>query len=126
MDTLFFLLAASELNASVENIPSFTSIFDMALKFGLGVAVLLFWVFYLLKDIKDYKEKERLHAKELLDLSKENIATMGSLTKVVEAIAPAIAASSQENKHNLELAINQLREHIANQCTLIERALKKP
>lgn len=123
---LFFLLTAPDLNASVENIPSFTSIFDMTLKFGLGVAVLLFWVFYLLKDIKDYKEKERLHAKELLDLSKENIATMGSLTKVVEAVAPAIAASSQENKHNLELAINQLREHIANQCSLLERALKKP
>jgi len=126
MDTLFFFLATPELSASVDNIPSFGSIFDMALKFGLGVAVLLFWVFYLLKDIKDYKEKERLHAKELLELSKENIATMGSLTKVVEAIAPAIAASSQENKHNLELTINQLREHIANQCSLLERALKKP
>lgn len=123
--SFFLFLAAPDLTASLDSVPSFGSIFDMALKFGLGVAVLLFWVFYLLRDIKDYKEKERLHAKELLDLSKENIATMGSLTKVVEAVAPAIAASSQDNKHNLELAINQLREHIANQCSLLERALKK-
>lgn len=124
MDFIPILLTAVEPLSTSES-TSFVPIVDMAVKFGLGVAVLFVWVFYLLKDIKDYKEKERAYAKELLDLSKENIATMGSLTKVVEAVAPAIAASSQENKHNLEIAINQLREHIANQCTLLERALKK-
>lgn len=121
METFLFLAAET-----LPNQPSFMPIVDWGVKFGLGVSVLFVWVFYLLKDIKDYKERERIHSKELLDLSKENIATMGSLTKVVEAIAPAIAASTQDNKHNLELAINQLREHIANQCNLLERALKKP
>ncbi len=121
METFLFLAADS---LPVE--PSLMPILDWGLKFGLGVSVLLVWVFFLLRDIKEYRERERAHSKELLDLSKENIATMGSLTKVVEAIAPAIAASSQDNKHNLELAINQLREHIANQCSLLERALKKP
>jgi uncharacterized membrane protein YraQ (UPF0718 family) len=101
------------------------TLFEIANTFGLGVAVLGGWIFFLLKDIKDYKEKERLHSKELLELSKENIATMHSLTQVVEAIAPAITASSNEAKRELEASVNKIKEHINTQCSLMEKILRK-
>lgn len=101
------------------------TLIEVAQTFGVGVAALCGWIYYLLKEIKDYKEKERIYSKELLDLSKENILTMRSLTQVVEAIAPAITASSNESKKDIEASVNRIKEHINNQCAFIERAIKK-
>jgi uncharacterized protein (DUF2344 family) len=101
------------------------TLIELANTFGLGVAAMCGWIYFLLKEVKDYKEKERNYAKELLDLSKENIATMHSLTQVVEAIAPAITVSSNDNKNNLETSVLRIKEHINNQCSILEKILNK-
>jgi hypothetical protein len=106
-----------------EAIPAHPDFIELAKTFGVGIATMAGWIYFLLKDLRDYKEKERVYSKELLDLSKENISTITSLTQVVEAIAPAITASSIENKAQLELAISRLKDHVTNQCAIIERAL---
>ena len=106
-----------------EVIPPEPNLVELAKTFGVGIATMVGWIYFLIKDIKDYKEKERIYSRELLDLSKENISTITSLTQVVEAIAPAITAGSIENKAQLELAISRLKDHVTNQCAIIERAL---
>lgn len=116
--------AVDTLNQTQSASPDFSQIWNIASTFGLGVAVLIMWLYSLLKDIKDYKERSKEHSKELLELSKENISTMKSLTQVVEAIAPAISASSLDNRKEIELAIRDLKEHINNQCLAIERIVK--
>jgi|NOAtaT_6_FD_contig_21_5837699_length_384_multi_4_in_0_out_0_1 uncharacterized protein (DUF2344 family) len=102
-----------------------SSLIEVANTFGLGVAAMCGWIYFLLREIKDYKEKERNYAKELLDLSKENIATMHSLTQVVEAVAPAITVSSNDNRNNLESSVLRIKEHINNQCSILEKMLNK-
>jgi hypothetical protein len=105
--------------------PNPNTLIELANTFGLGVAAMCGWIYFLIKEIRDYKEKERNYAKELLDLSKENIATMYSLTQVVEAIAPAITVSSNDNKNNLESSVLRIKEHINNQCSILEKILNK-
>jgi hypothetical protein len=101
------------------------TLLEIAKTFGVGIAALSGWIFFLLRDIKDYKEKERIYAKELLDLSKENIATMQSLTQVVEALAPAISHSSHETHKDIEQSVTRIKEHITNQYSLIEKIISK-
>jgi hypothetical protein len=105
--------------------PNPNTLIELANTFGLGVAAMCGWIYFLIKEIRDYKEKERNYTKELLDLSKENIATMHSLTQVVEAIAPAITVSSNDNKNNLESSVLRIKEHINNQCSILEKILNK-
>ena len=98
---------------------------EFAKTFGLGIAVLLFWLFSLLKECADYKLKERKHADDLLDITKENLETMSSITNLIQAIAPAIASSSIENRKQIDVAIDRLKEHVSNQTEILKIAMSR-
>lgn len=99
------------------------NVLEFAKTFGLGIAVLLFWLFSLLKDIAEYKIREKKQAEDLLEIIKENIETMTSMTNLIEAIAPALSASTQENRHQIDAGVERLKEHITASTEILKTAI---
>ena len=100
------------------------NLLDFAKAFGLGLSVLVLWIWWLLQQVKDYQEREKEYNAALLQLSKENIATMTSLTQVIQAIPLAVTAGSNENRQSLERSIQSLKEHITAQTTLLTTVIE--
>ena len=102
--------------------------------YGPELSVLLVWIFVLIKSNSELSQelkqertlKEQLiieNARELLELSKENIETMSSLTRLVESLAPAISDVSGKMQHDFEIAVSDIKEHITNNSRTIERII---
>lgn len=107
--------------------PSYLSlnVLEFAKTFGLGIAVLLFWLYFLLKEIADYKLKERKYVEDLLYITRDNIETMSSITNIIQAIAPAISNSSVETRKQVDVAIVSLKDHITNQTEILKIAVSR-
>lgn len=98
---------------------------------GLGVSVLFFWLWHEISQRKEIQKQQALerkeaaeagakHAKDLLDISKENISTIGSLVSLVETIAPAVASSSQQIRGDIERSIIHFKDHVSSTCKNLE------
>ena len=115
--------------------PSVINQIFVALKtYGPEVSILIIWIFVLIKHnaelTKEVKAERALreqlmkdNARELLELSKENIETMGSITRLVESLAPAISDVSGKIQHDFEIAVSDIKEHITNNSRTIERII---
>lgn len=115
--------------------PSVINQIFIALKtYGPEVSILIIWIVVLIKHnaelTKEVKAERTLreqlmrdNAKELLELSKENIETMSSITRLVESLAPAISDVSGKIQHDFEIAVSDIKEHITNNSRTIERII---
>lgn len=115
--------------------PSVINQIFVALKtYGPEVSILIIWIVVLIKHnaelTKEAKAERTLreqlmrdNAKELLELSKENIETMSSITRLVESLAPAISDVSGKIQHDFEIAVSDIKEHITNNSRTIERII---
>ena len=102
--------------------------------YGPEVSILFIWIAVLIKhnnDLsKEIKSERALreqslkeHSRELLELSKENIATIGSITRLVESLAPAISDVSGKIQHDFEISVSEIKAHISSNCRTLERVI---
>jgi hypothetical protein len=47
-----------------EAMPTDPNFIELAKTFGVGIATMVGWIYFLIKDIRDYKEKERPRSEE--------------------------------------------------------------
>jgi gas vesicle protein len=119
---------------SLESPAIINELFSIIKTYGPELSILFVWIFILIRSNselnKDLKQERALreqlmrdNARELLELSKENIETMGSITRLVESLAPAISDVSGKIQHDFEIAVSDIKEHITNNSRTIERII---
>lgn len=111
-----------------------SEIFSTIKTYGPEVSILMAWIIVLIRNnselSKELKAERSLreqlmkeNSSELLELSKENIETMGAITRLVESLAPAISDVSGKIQHDFEIAVSDIKEHITNNSRTIERII---
>lgn len=93
--------------------------------FGLGVAVMAVGLYWMAGRLKESRDREDKLQENMLGLTRESLTTVTNLTKVVEAITPALSANSRETKTQLDGITSNLKEHISNHFELLAQLLRK-
>lgn len=97
---------------------------SFAEKFGLTALLvaavgLVSWT--LIRDLrKDNKELQQ----SLITLTKESLASVSDLSKLVEGLSPAIGALGNAQRDHLQAAIREIKDHLDRKIEILERLTK--
>jgi hypothetical protein len=84
--------------------------------YGLGVLTLGLFIWHLRAELNAARARESKSEEALLALTRETLASIANLSKVVENLSPAIATLSATHREQIQTATNELKLHIASMC----------
>ena len=95
-------------------------IVDLIKGYGLGVLTLGFFVLYLRDELRQARAREIEQKRELMEITRESLTSIGQMTKMVENLTPLISGLSLAQKSELERTCASLKEHISASMEKLE------
>jgi hypothetical protein len=85
--------------------------FEYFASFGLGVAVMSIWIFYLVGQNKELRKDAKQLTDTLLSSGNETVKALTNATNVIEAIGETTRGEGQNTRNVVEAEAKHIRSH---------------